>query len=70
MSEHHGNTGTTAGRVIDPVCGMQIDSASASGSAEYRGQRFFFCSASCQAKFASDPARYAVAATSGGAALG
>ncbi len=42
----------------DPVCGMHIDESAAAGSASYLGQRYFFCSAHCKAKFDADPAAY------------
>jgi Cu+-exporting ATPase len=64
------NKGAADGRVSDPVCGMRIDPASASGSAEYGGQQYFFCSVSCQSKFKTDPARYAGPAQAGGASRG
>jgi Cu+-exporting ATPase len=42
----------------DPVCGMNVDPATAAGSSEYEGQVYHFCSKSCKAKFDADPARY------------
>jgi YHS domain-containing protein len=62
--------GTPDNRVTDPVCGMQIDSATAAGSSEYKGQRYFFCSTACKTSFDSDPAKYAGALPSGGGARG
>jgi Cu+-exporting ATPase len=44
--------------VIDPVCGMTIDSQSASGTVEYQGQTYYFCSPGCKKAFEKDPARY------------
>ena len=49
---------TTQARVTDPVCGMQIDPATAAGQREYQGQTYYFCGAPCLAKFNADPARY------------
>jgi len=43
----------------DPVCGMSVNPGKAAGSEVYLGERYFFCSARCQAKFKSDPAAYA-----------
>ena len=40
---------------VDPVCGMTVDSNSAAGSFEYKGQTYFFCSAHCLNKFRQDP---------------
>lgn len=70
MAQHYESTGAADGRVSDPVCGMRIDPTSASGSAKYGGQQYFFCSASCQATFKSDPAKYAGPAQAGGASRG
>jgi Cu+-exporting ATPase len=45
--------------VTDPVCGMQIDSASAVASEEHGGQTYFFCSDSCHGRFTAEPQRFA-----------
>jgi P-type Cu+ transporter len=42
----------------DPVCGMTVLENSPH-SAVHEGQKFFFCSAGCRAKFVADPQRYA-----------
>ena len=44
--------------VPDPVCGMRVDPAAAEHSAEHAGRRYFFCGASCRAKFLAEPAKY------------
>jgi Cu+-exporting ATPase len=44
--------------VVDPVCGMRIDSEEAAGSAEYQGTTFYFCSQACHDAFKADPAPY------------
>ncbi len=44
--------------VRDPVCGMNVDSASATEQVEYMGTTHYFCSAGCRSKFEKDPARY------------
>src|SRR2546425_12913620 len=44
--------------VLDPVCGMTVDPARAAGQVEHQGQRYYFCSKGCAAKFAADPERY------------
>jgi P-type Cu+ transporter len=41
-------------KMVDPVCGMTVDSASARSSS-YNGDNYFFCSESCQRKFDNDP---------------
>ena len=48
----------TAARVRDPVCGMTVDPATAKFRARHGGTDYFFCGASCLAKFEANPARY------------
>ena len=43
---------------IDPVCGMQVDPASAAGTFEYEGRVYYFCNSSCLQKFSANPAAY------------
>jgi Cu+-exporting ATPase len=40
---------------IDPICGMTVDSATAAGSHDHRGQRYYFCGLSCLERFKADP---------------
>jgi Cu+-exporting ATPase len=47
-----------AATVRDPVCGMDIDPATAAASAEHRGTTYSFCSASCHERFVADPERF------------
>jgi len=42
---------------IDPICGMTVDPASAAGSHEHKGQRYYFCGLSCLERFKADPER-------------
>ena len=44
--------------VKDPVCGMQIDPATAAGQSDYQGTTYSFCSASCKQKFDQNPGLY------------
>jgi Cu+-exporting ATPase len=44
--------------VADPVCGMQIDPASAAGNWEYKGTRYYFCNPSCLERFKANPTKY------------
>jgi Cu+-exporting ATPase len=48
------------GKIIakDPVCNMNVEPATARGSAEYQGQTYYFCSAGCVKRFNADPAKY------------
>ena len=39
--------------VTDPVCGMQIDPASAAATSQANGKTYYFCAASCKAEFDS-----------------
>ncbi len=43
----------------DPVCGMTVAIGPDTRHADYRGQRYYFCSDKCQAAFAADPWFYA-----------
>ena len=45
--------------VTDPVCGMQIDPASAVASEAYEGATYFFCSESCHQRFVAAPEQFA-----------
>ena len=42
----------------DPVCGMNVDETNAGNTAEYQGQRFYFCSTDCQEEFQADPDKW------------
>jgi P-type Cu+ transporter len=42
----------------DPICGMDVNPATAAGSHVYDGQTYYFCSAHCLAEFRVDPVRY------------
>jgi Cu+-exporting ATPase len=44
--------------VKDPVCNMDVDPATARGSAEYKGQTYYFCSPGCVTRFKADPEKY------------
>jgi YHS domain-containing protein len=45
--------------VKDPVCGMEIDPASAAGSSEYEGRTIYFCNLKCKESFDAEPEKYA-----------
>jgi YHS domain-containing protein len=49
--------------VKDPVCGMQIEEKKAEGTGSYKGRTYYFCSASCKAKFEKSPDQYSQTAT-------
>ncbi len=44
--------------VKDPVCGMDIDPATAAGKSEYKDQTYYFCSLGCKKSFDKDPEKY------------
>jgi YHS domain-containing protein len=48
-----------ADETIDPVCGKTVAKAATVYEYEYQDCRYYFCSASCQFAFCSDPAGYA-----------
>ena len=43
---------------IDPVCGMSVEIASARYTADYEGQRFYFCCPGCRYAFVQEPGKY------------
>jgi xanthine dehydrogenase accessory factor len=47
---------------IDPVCGMAVEIATARHTAEYDGQRFYFCCPGCRYSFVEEPAKYVAVA--------
>lgn len=44
--------------VHDPVCQMRVSPKTASDSAEYQGQRYYFCASGCSKKFHDHPEKY------------
>ena len=53
---HHDHA--SAGRAVDPVCGMTVDPHTAKHRADDRGHTYYFCSAACRTKFVNDPQKY------------
>ena len=51
------SSATTATKVIDPVCGMEVDPATAP-KATYAGKTYYFCSEDEKAKFEKNPEQY------------
>ncbi|MDZ5452516.1 heavy metal translocating P-type ATPase [Labrys sp. ZIDIC5] len=54
---HHDHAGAHSG-VKDPVCGMDVDPATAKHSIQHEGRPYYFCSAGCKSKFEAAPGRY------------
>jgi len=44
--------------VKDVVCNMDVDPATARGSAEYQGKKYFFCSQHCVERFNAEPEKF------------
>jgi xanthine dehydrogenase accessory factor len=57
----HGSAQANTATAVDPVCGMDVDVASALHRFERDGQTFIFCCAGCRASFTADPERYVLA---------
>src|SRR2546421_7493557 len=45
----------TEAKVIDPVCGMTVDPATAKWKYEHEGKKYYFCRQQCLEKFSADP---------------
>jgi len=58
--DHAATSGTTT--VKDPVCGMDVDPATAAGSIEYRGTTYYFCNQKCVTAFKANPDEFVAAA--------
>ncbi len=43
---------------IDPVCGMEVDPATAKWTYEYEGTTYYFCGKGCMLEFKDDPEKY------------
>ena len=54
--DHGGNGG--AHLVKDPVCGMDVDPATSTLKADYKGETYWFCSAGCRERFIANPLKY------------
>jgi xanthine dehydrogenase accessory factor len=52
--------------LLDPVCGMTVDRASARHLAEHDGTVYAFCSIGCRTRFIKDPGRFLAAPGTGG----
>jgi Cu+-exporting ATPase len=46
----------------DPVCGMDVDEASAAATSEYKGKTYYFCATTCKERFEQSPEKYINAA--------
>jgi P-type Cu+ transporter len=55
LNVDHSTHSRAAGTVVDPVCGMKVDSAKSPHRFEYHHTDYHFCGAGCRTKFAADP---------------
>ena len=53
------STHTATNKMIDPVCGMEVDPATAAAETCHDGIKVFFCAEGCREAFLADPERYA-----------
>jgi len=58
--------GGGGGYALDPVCGMQVQTANAPASVLHEGRPVYFCSDHCRHRFEADPAKFAKAPAAGG----
>lgn len=42
----------------DPVCGMDVDPATAEHKTEYKGATYYFCCPHCKGSFDKEPEKY------------
>ncbi len=45
-------------KVVDIVCGMELDPAKIKGAVEHQGETYYFCSDSCRKHFVENPKLY------------
>jgi P-type Cu+ transporter len=43
---------------IDPVCGMEVDTATATLTSEFEGTTYYFCGKGCKLDFEDEPEKY------------
>ena len=49
---------------VDPVCGMQVEIATARHTSEHDGETYYFCCPGCKRAFEKEPEKYVTAAVS------
>ena len=55
---HDHGAASGAATVLDPVCGMSVDPATAKHRHSYRSTDYYFCSARCRERFIAEPEKY------------
>jgi YHS domain-containing protein len=58
LNHNRDRLGGGLGYATDPVCGMQVETASAPAHTTHAGNDVYFCSEHCRDRFQSDPARH------------
>lgn len=48
----------TAGKVVDPVCNMEVSDTKTAPTVAYKGKTYYFCSDEDKAKFQKNPDQY------------
>lgn len=49
---------TMADKMIDPVCGMEVNPSQAAEKVSYEDKTYYFCAPGCKVKFEQDPDKY------------
>jgi len=44
--------------MVDPVCGMDVDPATAAAKSDYKGKTYYFCDKNEKAQFDKDPEKF------------
>jgi Cu+-exporting ATPase len=44
--------------MVDPVCGMDVDPATAAARSDYKGKTYYFCSKDEKERFDKDPEKF------------
>ena len=57
-TRHTGRTASTDDKILDPVCGMDVDRDTTKHHAAHAERDYHFCSARCREKFTADPEKY------------
>lgn len=47
-----------SGKVIDPVCHMEVSPEATAAKYEYKGKTYYFCAPGCKKKFEEDPEKF------------
>ena len=44
--------------VIDPVCGMEVETETAKWKMDYQGSTYYFCGPACKRSFEKEPEKF------------